>query len=106
MAGAIVLMGALHLALIPTVGSGSDASALWFAGSGLFLVAAGLLNLAAARAGGSDPFLVYSTAALDLLGVGVALWAIRVAGGPPPYLLVVLFGSAAVLTITEGLSRP
>ncbi len=105
-AGAIVLIGVVHLAFTPGVGDGFDTSALWFAGSGLFLVTAGLLNGATARAGGTDAFLTYSAATVDILGVGMAVWAIRAVGGPPAWALLLLFGAAAVLTIVRRTSPP
>ena len=60
----------------------------------LGLVVLGLLNLAAGRTGSTDAFVAYATSGVNALGVGIALWAIPTVGGPPPYLLLFLFGAA------------
>ena len=70
-ASALVVLGILHMALtIPSYGA-LTVDALWFAGSGLMLVSTGLLNLAVLRGRNGGGWLVWATAAVDVIGVDV-----------------------------------
>jgi hypothetical protein len=93
---ALLLLGVIHLGITPSLADGLDAAGLWFAGSGLFLIAASALNLAVIRTAREDRLIAYAAVGINTLGVVMALWAISAVGGPPPYVLFVVFGVAAV----------
>lgn len=92
----LIVLGLLHAALtIPNYGS-LTVDALWFAGSGLMLVSAGLLNLAVLRARGGDRGMAWATAAVDVMGGALAVASVMVIREPQTYALVALFVAALV----------
>ncbi len=99
--GFIIFIGLIHIGFTPASYARLGAPALWFAGSGAFLIAAGSLNLAFVRAHGRDILVKGLSLLIDLTGAAFAIWAISAVGGPPPYALLLLFATAAVLVILD-----
>jgi hypothetical protein len=88
-AGALVFMGALHTGLTGRNYQISSAEALWFAGTGIMLIAAGLLTLSASMPGARVARV--SSIIVNLLGFTLAVFAVPVLQQPHVYLLVAFF---------------
>lgn len=106
LAGLLVSLGVLHLGFTSSVYESLGAEALWFAGTGLFLVSAGLLNLAVLRTAERDVVARSCGLAVNLLGVGMAVWALRSVGGWQPYVLLGLFSANFLLLVLGRCRQP
>ena len=88
-AGGLVFLGIVHCAVTPRMYDLATAEALWFAGSGVMLIAAGLLTFCAtmdaARAARVSSVIV------NLLGFTLAIFAVPVIQEPHLYLLIAFY---------------
>ncbi len=93
-AGALVFFGIVHAATTGDNYQLDSAEALWFAGTGVMLIAAGLLTYCAtlrdARAARVSSLVV------NLLGFTLACFAVPVIHEPHVYLLIAFFAFALI----------
>lgn len=93
-AGGLVFFGVVHCAVTPRMYDLATAEALWFAGSGVMLIAAGLLTLSAtmqdARAARVSSLII------NLLGLTLATFAVPLIQQPHIYLLIAFYIIALV----------
>lgn len=100
--GLIVALGALHCMFTASNYDGFSLDAVWFLGSGIAIILAGFLNIAAIRVGGKDVVIKYLCLTANLIFAalfGIVLWLMT-----QPQVLVglVLFAAAAVLVAASG----
>lgn len=88
-AGGLVFLGVLHVALTSRNYQVNSAEALWFAGTGIMLIAAGLLTLCASMPGARMARV--SSIIVNLLGFTLAIVAVPVLQQPHVYLLMGFF---------------
>ena len=93
-AGALVFFGVVHAALTGRNYQISSAEALWFAGTGIMLIAAGLLTLSATMPGARIARV--SSVIVNLLGFTLAVFAVPVLQQPHVYLLILFFVLALI----------
>lgn len=91
-AGALVCFGLLHLGMTPRSYALSSREALWFAGTGIMLIAAGLLTFAATLS--AERFTRFSSIVVNLLGFTLAILAVPALDQPHVYVLIVFFAAA------------
>ncbi len=93
-AGGLVFLGVVHTVLTSRNYEIDSPEALWFAGTGVMLIAAGLLTLVAtqptARAARVPSIIV------NLLGFTLAIFAVVVIQQPQVYLLIAFFVAALI----------
>lgn len=93
-AGALVFFGIVHVAMTARNYQVSSAEALWFAGSGIMLIASGLLTLSATPPGARIARV--SSLIVNLLAFTLAIFAIPILRGPHVYLLTVFIIAALI----------
>ena len=94
-----ILIGLVHVGGTFVFYDELDPPALWFLGSGLFVVSLGLLNVGILRSGGRDSMMRYTTGVLNGAGFVMGLLAVSRVGGPPSYALAALFLTATLLVL-------
>jgi hypothetical protein len=88
-AGGLVFLGIVHCILTPRVYDFASAEALWFAGSGVMLIAAGLLTLSASM---SDARVArVCSVIVNLLGFTLAIFAVPILQEPQVFLLLAFY---------------
>jgi hypothetical protein len=90
-------LGLLHTALTYPLYAALSAPALWFAGTGLLLVAIAALNWIVLRMQARDSAIARVVTAVNAAGLVLALLVLRVVPEPPTYVLLVLFAIAVIL---------
>jgi hypothetical protein len=93
-AGGLVFIGIVHAAVTPRMYDFASEEALWFAGTGVMLIAAGLLTLSASMPGASVARV--SSLVVNLLGFTLAIFAVSILHQPQVYLLLAFFVLALV----------
>jgi hypothetical protein len=93
-AGALVFFGVVHAALTTRNYQINSAEALWFAGTGIMLIAAGLLTLCASMP--AARMARVSSIIVNLLGFTLAVLAVPVIQQPHVYLLILFFVLALI----------
>ena len=93
-AGALVFFGFVHILLTTRNYQLASAEALWFAGTGVMLVASGLLTLSASVPGARIARLC--SLVVNLLGFTLAIFAVPVLQEPHVYLLIVAYVAALI----------
>ena len=93
-AGALVFFGIVHVAMTASNYQLNSAEALWFAGSGIMLIASGLLTLSATSPGARVARV--SSLIVNLLAFTLAIFAIPILHEPHIYLLTAFLISALI----------
>ena len=97
--GLIIALGVLHCVFTVLNYDSFTLDAMWFLGSGIALILAGFLNVAAIRVGGSDQvvrFLCLTANVIFVVLFAVALWALS---QPQVFVGVGLFLVATIVVI-------
>ena len=102
-AGGLVFLGVVHVALTGRNYQIPSAEALWFAGTGMMLVAAGLLTYCASLR--SVPGARVSSLIVNLLGFTLGIMAVPILQQPQVYLLIAFF-LAALIGVSGLMLRP
>ena len=100
----VILLGVVHSALTPSAYPGLTPETLWFAGTGLMLIALGALN-AQVRAT-ADRKGAAAAAIVNVLALLLALLASYVIREPQAFLLVLLLGSCFLGSLRAMRARP
>lgn len=90
-------LGILHTALTYPIYRTLSVPALWFAGTGLLLIAVAALNWIVVRTRARDGAVVRVVTTLNASGFVFALFVLRVLPEPQTYVLLGLFGVATAL---------
>jgi hypothetical protein len=93
-AGGLVFLGIVHCALTGRMYDLASAEALWFLGTGVMLIAAGLLTFSATMIDARAARV--SSVVVNLLGFTLAIFAVPVIQEPHVYLLVAFFFLALI----------
>ena len=93
-AGALVFFGVVHVAMTARNYQLNSAEAIWFAGSGIMLIASGLLTLSATAPGARIARVC--SIIVNLLAFSLGMLAIAVVPGPHIYLLVAFIVAALI----------
>lgn len=101
----ILLIGLVHAVGTFVFYPEFDAGALWFLGSGLFVITAAVLNLLLARAPEVDAWLARSVIGVDAGGAILGTLSIPLVGGAPAYALTALFLATGLLTLVQYRSQ-
>lgn len=88
-AGGLVLLGVIHVIMTERTYQLASAEALWFAGTGIMLVAAGLLTYCASLRGA--PGTRVASLIINVAGFTLAIMAVAILHEPQAYLLVGFF---------------
>lgn len=91
-AGALVFFGVVHVAMTARNYQLSSAEAMWFAGTGVMLIAAGLLTLCASLA--TNRLCRMCSIIVNLLGFTLGIFAVPVIQQPHLYVLILFFVAA------------
>ncbi|HEX6066560.1 MAG TPA: hypothetical protein VFZ04_20140 [Longimicrobiales bacterium] len=102
-AGGLVFLGVVHVALTGRNYQIPSAEALWFAGTGIMLIAAGLLTYCASLR--SVPGARMSSLIVNLFGFTLAIMAVPTLQQPQVYLLIAFF-LAALLGVSGLMLKP
>jgi len=97
--GLFTALGVVHVAYTPWVYDRFSLDAMWFVGSGMAIIFAGLLNVVLLRGAGKDrvtAWLVFGTNILLVLGFAVALLVLR---EPQVFIGLFLAGIEAVASL-------
>ncbi|HEY0809409.1 MAG TPA: hypothetical protein VGD49_04570 [Longimicrobiales bacterium] len=103
-AGGLVFLGVVHVALTGRNYQINSAEALWFAGTGIMLIAAGLLTLSASMPAARIARI--SSVIVNLLGFTLAVLAVPILQQPHVYLLLVFFILALISVSLLWLKTP
>ena len=93
-AGALVFFGVVHLALTGRNYQLASAEALWFAGTGIMLIAAGLLTYCASLRNARSARVC--SLIVNVAGFTLAIMAVPILQAPHTYLLIVFFLGALI----------
>jgi hypothetical protein len=93
-AGGLVFMGVVHVAVTGSNYDLATAEALFFAGSGVMLIAVGLLTLSATMT--ESHAVRVSSIIVNLLGFTLAIFAVPILQEPHVYLLIAFYFLALV----------
>jgi hypothetical protein len=88
-AGGLVFLGVVHAGLTSRIYQINSPEALWFAGTGIMLIAAGLLTLCASMPGARMARV--SSIIVNVLGFTLAVFAVPIIHQPHVYLLMAFF---------------
>jgi hypothetical protein len=102
-AGGLVFLGVVHIALTGRNYQIPSAEALWFAGTGIMLIAAGLLTYCASLR--SVPGARVSSLIVNLLGFTLGIMAVPTLQQPHVYLLIAFF-LVALIGVSGLLFKP
>jgi hypothetical protein len=102
-AWSLVVSGLAHTALTVVAYPRITVEALWFAGSGVFVIVAGLMNLcvnAGAEGRGARPLLLLCASTSVVLGLLAAgFWVLTRLREPQGLVLLLLFAAATILAV-------
>jgi hypothetical protein len=93
-AASFLALGALHMSLTVPIYGTLTMPALWFAGTGLLLMAVAVLNWIVIRTRAQDGPVALAVAAMNAAGLIFAGLVLRVLPEPQTYLLLGLFAAA------------
>ena len=93
-AGGLVFLGVVHAALTGRTYQLTSAEALWFAGTGIMLIAAGLLTYCGSLRGARSARVC--ALIVNVLGFTLAIMAVPILQQPQVYLLIVFFLAALI----------
>ncbi len=95
---ALVLLGLYNAGFRPRAYPWGSFGALWFTGTALMTLVAGVMNLVAARTR-SDHLLLWATLLVDLLGGTYAFWVTRMLRQSQAWIGLAAFALAAVCAL-------
>ena len=98
----LILLGLFNAGFRPRAYPLGSFGALWFTGTALMMLCAGIMNGVAARAR-SDRTLLWATLLVDLLGTGYACWVTRMLRQPQAWLGLAAFSLASVCALIRGI---
>ncbi len=105
-AGAVLaLLGVAHVGFTPMAYPLPSFGALWFAGTGLMTLFAGVLNLLAARSR-PDPALLRVAFFLDLLGTAYTFEVTRMLRQPQAWVGLAAFALATLCALVRAARAP
>ena len=93
-AGGLVFFGAVHVALTGRNYQLASAEALWFAGTGIMLIAAGLLTYCASLRNARSARVC--SLIVNVLGFTLAIMAVPIVQAPHVYVLIAFFLGALI----------
>ncbi len=93
-AGGLVFLGVVHVVLTERNYQLASAEALWFAGAGIMLIAAGLLTYCASLPGARSARVC--SLIVNVLGFTLGILAVPILQQPHVYLLIAFFLAALV----------
>lgn len=100
--GLIIALGALHCAFTAMDYDSFSLDAMWFLGTGVAIILAGFLNVAAIRVGGQDRVVKLLCLTTNLTFAALFATALWLMSQPQVFVGVALFAVGAVLVILSG----
>jgi hypothetical protein len=99
--GLIIALGALHTGFTVQNYEGFTLDAMWFLGSGIAIILAGFLNVAAIRVGGRDQVVRYLCLTANLIFVALFAAALWLLSQPQVIVGVILFLVATIAVVAS-----
>lgn len=101
----LAVLGVVHTSLTPVFYARFNANAMWFAGAGLAMSLAGLLNIVLSRDAGRDRFLRLACYIVNVVFLVFGVLTVQVVPEPQAYFALLLLATIAATSFTLASAR-